>query len=215
MSTPYDVAAVFGDVFPIPVPPTAADVTLITSDCRLCGWSLRDATGDIGLQAEAQITSPGAGATIVSVTNVPAGTYDVNWVVSLQGAAAAADANNFQLKNAAVAVVNSINAGAAGAYPQNPARIQVAAGATVSVVAIGAGTVGVVYLAQIQLVPVLRANTVAEVQDVGNILGEVAPPANEDDTVYFGDYGIPCQGQIKLHIISGALTGVVYAKLQR
>lgn len=215
MTTPYDVAAVIGDVFPIPVPPASADLLLLSSDCRLCGWSLRDATGDIASQGEGAVVSPAAGAVIVQVTNVPAGTYDVNWTVSLQGAAAAADANNFQLKNGAAVVEGSINAGAAGVFPQVGVRIVVAAGGTVSVNAIAIGTVGVTYLAQIELTPVQRANTVVEIQDTGNILGEYAPFGNEADTEYLGDYGIPCQGQIKLHIVSGAVTGVVYAKLQR
>lgn len=212
---PYDVAAVLGDVTVIPVPPSSSDQTLITGDCRLCGWSLRDSTGDIGLQAEGSAVAPAAGATIVQITNIPAGTYDVTWLVSLQGAAAAADTNNFQLKNGAAQVLVSVNAGAAGAYPQVGARIVVAAGGTVSVASIGAGTAGVTYLAQMELTPVQRANTVAEIQDTGNILAEFAPFGNESDTEYLGDYGIPCQGQVRLHVISGSVTGAVFVKLSR
>lgn len=212
---PLDVAAVYGDVFPIPVPPTSADSTILTSDCRILGWSLRDATNDIAFQAEGSVVSPGANTTVVQLTSIPAGIYDVTWEVALQGAAAAADADNFQLKNGATLVEISINPGAAGTYPQVGARITVLAGGTVSIQSVAAGTVGVTYLAQIEIVPVARADSVVEIQDVGNILGEIAPLGNVSDTVYFGDLGVPCQGQIKLHVVSGAVTGVVYAKLQR
>lgn len=215
MSTPYDVAAVFGDVFPIPVPPTSADVTLITSDCRICGWSLRDATGDIAVEREGQVTSPGANAIITLIATLPNGTYDVTWSVALQGAAAAADADNFTLNANNAIVMGSINPGAAGTYPQVPARVTITTGVGISVNTIAVGTVGVTYLASFEATPVQRANTVVEIQDTGNILGEFAPFGNESDTEYFGEYGIPCQGQIKLHVISGVVTGVVYAKLQR
>lgn len=210
-----DAEAVFGDVQPIPVPVTAADATVLQSDCRLLGWSLRDAAGEIGLQAEGQAVAPGAGAAIVTLSGIPAGIYTVNWTVSLQGAAAAADANNFQLKNGAAVVENAINAGAAGAYPQVPVQITVAAGTSVTINAIGAGTAGVTYLAQIELVPIATPVTRVEIQDTGNILGEACPGENGSDTRWLGSIGVPCQGQIKVHIISGTIAGVVYAKLSR
>lgn len=210
-----DVEAVFGDVQAIPVPVTAADVTVLQSDCRLVGWSLRDAAGEVGLQAEGSRVGPGAGASIVTVSGIPAGTYSVNWTVSLQGAAAAGDTNNFQLKNGAAVVETAINAGAAGVYPQVPAQITVAAGASVTVNAFNTGTAGVTYLAQIELVPVAVPVTVIEIQDTGNILAEVCPGDGSSDTRWLGSIGVPCQGQIKLHIISGTITGVVYAKLSR
>lgn len=210
-----DVEAVFGDVQVIPVPATTADSSLLQSDCRLVGWSLRDSTAETGLQAEGQVVAPGAGAAIVTLSGIPAGIYSVNWTVSLQGAAAAADANNFQLKNGAAVTENSINAGAAGAYPQVPAQITVAAGTNVTVNAAGAGTAGVTYLAQIELVPVAVPVTKVEIQDTGNILAEVCPGGGSSDTRWLGSIGVPCQGQVKLHVIAGSVTGAVYVKLSR
>lgn len=210
--TVIDVEIGTGSVKALPVPVTVTDKTLLTGTAQLCGWSLRDASADVTTQAEASIVSPGAGATIVSISGLAAGTYDVTWIVALQGAAAAIDANNFQLKNGAAVVEGSINPGAAGVYPQNGARITVAANGTVSIVAIAAGTVGVTYLAQIEIAATLVPNAVAEIQDGGNILGEFSVPAGEASTVWLDRDGIDVQGQIKLHIVSGTVTGVVYAK---
>lgn len=199
----------------LPVPPTSVDVTLIQSDARLVGWSLRDTSTPASGQNSGLVVSPGAGAAIATVSGLRAGTYDVSWEVGLQGAAAAADADNFQLKNGVTVVENSVNAGAAGAYAQVNARITVPANGTVTVNAIAAGTVGVTYLADLEITPTQIAATVVEIQDVGNILGEVslAPGASETDVIYFA--GVLCQGQIRIHVVSGQVTGVVYARLTR
>lgn len=210
--TVIDVEIDTGSVKALPVPVTVTDKLLITGTAKLCGWSLRDASGDTTTQTEAAVVSPAAGAAIVSISGLAAGTYDITWIVALQGAAAAADANNFQLKNGAVVVEGAINPGAAGVYPQNGARIVVPANGTVSINAIAIGTVGVTYLAQIEIAITLIPNAVAEIQDGGNILGEVAMPAGESSTEWFDRDGIDVQGSIKLHVVSGTITGVLYAK---
>lgn len=210
--TVIDVEIDTGSVKALPVSITVTDKTLLTGTAKLCGWSLRDASGDTTTQTEAAVISPGAGAAIVTLSGLAAGTYDITWVVALQGAAAAADANNFQLKNGAAVVEGSVNPGAAGVYPQNGARVNVAANGTITVNAIAAGTVGVTYLAQIEVAITLIPNAVAEIQDGGNILGEIAVPAGESTTEWFDRDGIDVQGQIKLHMISGTMTGVIYAK---
>jgi len=204
-----------GEVEPLPVLPTSTDITVITADCRLVGWSLRDTSTPAASQNSGLVVSPGAGAAIATVTGLKAGTYDVNWTTGLQGAAAAADANNFQLKNGVTVVENSINAGAAGAYTQTSARITVPANGTVTVNAIGAGTVGVTYLADLEVVPSLVGATVVEIQDSGNILGEVSLPPGGSETDVLDHFGVLCQGQIRVHVISGQVTGVVYARLSR
>lgn len=204
-----------GEVMALPVPATSVDVTVIQSDCRLVGWSLRDASIPSPGDGEGSVVSPGAGAAIVTLAGLRAGTYDVIWQVALQGAAAAADANNFQLKNGAAVVEGSINAGAAGTYSQANARIAVTANGTVTVNAIAAGTAGVTYLAQIELVPVIVGATVVEIQDTGNILGELSLGPNQAETDALDHYGVLCQGQIRLHVISGSVTGVIFARLSR
>jgi|SRR5579859_4380383 len=204
-----------GDVQALPVPPTSADVVLIGSDCRLVGWSLRDTTTPAAGQNENSTVSPAAGAAIATVSGLRAGTYDIVWSVSLQGAAAAADADNFQLKNGATVVENAVNAGAAGTFPQTGTRITVPANGTVTINAIAAGTVGVTYLASIELVPTLVGASVVEIQDSGNILGEVSLAPSEAKTSVLDHDGVVCQGQIRLHIIAGSVTGVVFARLSR
>src|SRR5260370_11815348 len=112
-----------GEVIALPVQPTSVDVPVIQSDCRLVGWPLRDTSTPSFAEGEGSVLSPGAGAQPVTIAGLRAGTYDVTWTVSLQAAAAAADANNFQLRLNAAAILNSVNAGAAGAYPQGRARV--------------------------------------------------------------------------------------------
>ena len=204
-----------GSVAALPVPPTAADVQLIASDCRLIGWSFRDTTTPAPAQSESSVLSPGAGAAIVTLSGLRAGVYDVTWVVSLQGVPGAGDADNFQLKNGAAVVEGSINAGGAGTFPQGGARITVAANGTVTVIAVAAGTAGVTYLASVELTPTMVAATVVEIQDTGNILGEVSLGPGQSETDAISSEGIPCQGQIKVHMVSGNVTGVVYARLRR
>lgn len=204
-----------GEVQALPIQPTSADIVVLAGKGRMVGWSLRDTTVPAAADAAAQVVAPAAGAAVVTVAGLKAGTYDVAWTVGLQGAAAAADANNFQLKNGATVIENSDNAGAAGAYTQVNARITVPANGTVTVNAIGAGTAGVTYLAQIELVPTLVAATVVEIQDGGNILGEVSLAPSEAKTSVLDHFGILCQNQIKVHVISGSVTGVVYARVVR
>jgi hypothetical protein len=204
-----------GEVMALPVLPTSVDVQVIASDCRLVGWSLRDTSTPASGQNSGLVVSPGAGAVIATVSGLRAGTYDVNWTVGLQGAAAAADADNFQLKNGVTVVENSINAGAAGAYTQTSARITVPANGTVTVNAIAAGTAGVTYLADLELVPSQIGATIVEIQDTGNILGEVSLPPGGSETDVLDHFGVLCQGRINVHVISGQVTGVVYARLYR
>jgi hypothetical protein len=204
-----------GEVMALPVLPTSVDVQVIASDCRLVGWSLRDTSTPAAQDGAAQVVAPGAGAAIVTLSGLRAGTYDVVWQVGLQGAAAAADANNFQLKNGVTVVENSDNAGAAGAYSQVGARITVPVNGTVTVNAIGAGTAGVTYLANVELTPSQVGATVVEIQDTGNILGEVSLPPGGSETDVLDHFGVLCQGRISVHVISGQVTGVVYARLYR
>lgn len=204
-----------GEVAPLPVPVTTVDLSVITGDCRLVGWSLRDASAPASAQGAGQVVAPAAGAAIVTLSGLRAGTYDVAWSVGLQGAAVAADQDNFQLKNGATAVENTINAGAAGAYTQTGARITVPANGTVTINAIGAGTAGVTYLAEIELVPSQVGATVVEIQDSGNILGEVSLGPGGSETDVLDHFGMLCQGGIRVHVVQGQVTGVIYARLMR
>lgn len=210
MGYPVTVDVVAGNVEAIGVPVTSVDQLIISSDGMLHGWSLREASGDTPSQVTGQVVSPGAGATIAQLTGLAAGQYNVTWQVELTGAAAAGDANNFQLKSSSGQTFNSVNAGAAGQYAQIQAELTVGANGTISVVAIAAGTAGVTYGAQIAVEPLAIADAVVELQDGNNPLGEISLGANQSQTQWFGDNGVVIANRINLHVVSGVVTGAVF-----
>lgn len=215
MTAELDIVLSPGQVRGLPVPVTVADTDLLQGPCWLAGWSLRDATGDIPANVEGTVLSPGALATIATTASLPAGTYAIAWSVFLQGAPGAGDANNFQLRDSAGVVVGSVNPGVAGAYPQNPVEVTTTVAGAVFVQSIAAGTVGVTYGAEISVQPTLAPNTVVEIQDGNQVLGESCIPANGSDTEIMPGDGLHVSQRIHLHIVSGAVTGVVYARLAR
>lgn len=111
------------------------------------------AQGD-ALEAEGRVVAPAAGAAIATVA-LTGGDWQVWWEVQLDGAAAAADENNFGLYSGANLIATSVNPGAAGGpYLQNPQTAQIAFnGANLAVKAIGAGTAGIGYTASLSATP--------------------------------------------------------------
>ena len=213
--TEIDVSIVTGIVQAIPIPATFTDVLMLNGPCSLHGYSIRDVTQTAGLSNEGAVVSPGAGATIVQITGVPIGTWLVEWEVSLQGAAAAADANNFQITGPGWGTLNSINPGAAGTYPQDNIEETSNAVGTWKIVAIGAGTVGITYAAQLTLLPVSAGESVAELQDGNNPLMELSVGGNQADTRWFGDSGLWVRSRINYHPVSGQITGSIFARFSR
>jgi hypothetical protein len=198
----------------IPVLATAVDVALLTGPARLRGWSLRDAGGELTQRKSGSVVAPAALATIVTIGPLAAGTYDVTWQVELTGAAAAADANNFRLTNGSTQTLDSQNAGAAGVYPQIAATITVGAAGSISVIAIGAGTAGVTYTADVALTPHFATSAAVEFQDGNQPLGESVMSAGGSDTQAMPNPGVHVRGQLLLHVIAGTVTGVVYAVIE-
>lgn len=215
MTAEIDVTVVSDPVRGIPVPLTAVDVTPIQGPCILSGWSLREAAGELALSAEGSVTSPGATATIAATASAPAGTYTINWSVSLAGTVAAGDANNFSLVDATGTVVASLNAGAVGNYPQPAVNVTTTAVGTFSVHATLAGTVGAIYGAEIDAAPALGIAAVVELQDSGQPLAEIALDAQASATETLPDIGLHVSGQVKVHVIQGAVTGVLYARFDK
>lgn len=143
-----------------------------------------------------QVTSPGAAAVIATV-NVPPGTYQISWTVTLEGTTATADANNFELTIFGQGVVaTSVNGSAAGTVaPQITLIKNVGTGTgQVAVKSIAAGTVGAIYGAQLEVVPatvpgslpnvyadvyagspVSQIVTSSETQQLGNLQDVVEP----------------------------------------
>lgn len=205
-----DVELLIGGVLPINVQPTSADVTLLRGAGRLTGWSLRDVNATAPRAVTGSVVAPAAAATIATLTGLAAGTYNVEWIVGLQGAAAAGDANNFRLNDSSGDVMTSVNPGAAGEYPQAAAQLTVPANGFIDVYAVAIGTAGVTYSAQITITPTGEVNTVCELQDGNNIMGESALVNQASDTRDFGSGGILIQQQLTLHVVSGTVTGCVY-----
>lgn len=205
-----EVSVTVGDKRALTVAPTAVDVTLFSGSGYCSGWSLRDVSADVTVDVSGSVVAPGVAATIVTTAALPAGTYTVTWSVALQGAAAAGDANNFQLVDTAGQVLVSVNAGAAGEYLQVATEVTVAAGQTVSVKSVGAGTAGVTYSATLSLDPTQEIETIVEVQDGSGIIGEVSFQAQRSSTSDLGYPGVLLSGQVTLHVVSGKVTGAVF-----
>lgn len=201
-----------GPVRVLPVLQTGSDVTLITSDCELVGFSLREASGAGSGEVTGSVTSPGAAAVIASISLLAGVTYSVNWSVELGGTVGAGDANNFQLNASFGQPLTSENAGAVGVYPQIPTTITVGTLGFIRVSSIAAGTVGAVYTANIDITPIAGIAAAVELQDGNNPLAEMSLAANQADSRWYGSGGLHCRSQIKLHVVSGIVAGAVYAR---
>lgn len=93
-------------------------------------------------------TAPPAFTTLCTTAPIVAGTYTVNWTVTLAGTPGANEVNNFRLVqvNPLQFIMNSVNPGANGSYPQAPAVVTIPQGASLIVSSSGnAGSAGAVY----------------------------------------------------------------------
>lgn len=208
-----DIDITTGGITHIAVPVTSADFAIPGFFPTLYGWSLREASSAVPADVSGSVVAPGAGATIATTAALAAGTYDVAWEVGLQGAAAAADANNFQLFAGATLLETSVNPGAAGEYAQLTARVTIPAATAISVKALGAGTAAVTYSATITATPDQFIGFTAELQDEGDPCGEPNADFQESSTAWFGPQGVNLNGALKLHVITGTVTGTIYLGL--
>lgn len=215
MSAEIDITVVTDAIRAIPVPVTAVDVTPITGPCKLYGWSLREASGELPTQGSGSVTSPAATTTIATTPSVPAGSYLVSWEVELAGTLAAADANNFRLVDANGNVLVSINAAVAGVYPQEQVEINTTLAGAVFIQNIGAGTAGAVYSAQLTVQPTFTPAAIVEIQDGNQPLAESAIAAQSFDTETMSGDGVHVGQGIKVHVIQGTVTGVLYVRFNK
>lgn len=213
MNAELAFAAVTGYVCPIPVPVTSVDISELNGPCLLYGWSLREASGDATQENEGSVTSPGALATITTVSGIPAGNYLIEWTVELAGTLAAGDANNFELKDSVGNVLQSVNPPVAGQYAQQSVPVTLPAGASVTIEALAAGTVGAIYSAQLVVTPASITDAQVEISDGNQALGESGMPVGGSDTQYFGFPGVTVRNTVSLHVVAGTVTGVVYLLL--
>lgn len=208
MDIEVDITA--GETYPLPVVSAIADTDIISGPAYLRSISLRDSLNNVPVQASGQVVAPGAGAAIATTAALVGGTYSVNWTVGLQGAAAAADANNFKLVDSNGVVLVSVNPGAAGEFPQIQTEVTIANGTTVSVQAIGAGTAGVTYSADVSVTPTGEVETVVEVTDGARIIAEMSFRGERAQNVSFGRPGVCIETMLHLHVISGSVTGAFH-----
>jgi hypothetical protein len=210
-----DVEVTSGGTYSLGVTNAVADQDIVTGPAYLRAVSLRDVLSDVPVQSSGNVVAPAAGATIAVTAALVGGTYTVNWNVGLQGAAAAADANNFQLVDANGVVLGSINPGAAGDYPQDQAEVTIANGTTISVKAIGAGTAAVTYSAQIDATPTGEVETIVEIQDGSKPILEITFKSERAVTVPLGRPGVCIETVLHLHVVSGAVSGAFHVSYDR
>lgn len=205
-----DIEVTGGETYALPVASITSDTLIIQGCVYLRGWSLRDAQSNQPVEASGNSVAPGAGAAIAATGNLPAGTYTVAWTVGLQGAAAAADANNFQLVDSAGVVLASVNPGVAGEFPQQQVQVSIAQNTAISVEAIGAGTANVTYSADISATPTGDVETVVEIQDGSKPIAEVGFLSGRSEQGDYGRPGILIETGLNIHVISGTVTGAVH-----
>lgn len=188
----------------------AAGSILASGRKRLLGWSM--ASGAVATtEGQGRQVAPAGGTTIASVGPLPAGDYLVTWTVELDGAAAAADLNNFRLMNGAAAVLVSDNPGAAGIYPQPGVAVTVAAAGTLSVQSVGAGTAAVGYSAQL-VAALLAGGAIGQVLDGGQVLGVVSTGQDQTDVQWMGDEGVEVTNSVAVLTSAGKLSGCLYVR---
>jgi hypothetical protein len=210
-----EIEVSLGRIRAIPAVNPASGSILLAGPGELMGWSFRESGAEAGLSTEASLVAPAAGATIASIANVPVGVYSISWEVQLIGAAAAADADNFQLFSGATLLMTSLNAGAAGQYPQTPVQFNLTSQQTIAVKALGAGTAGVTYAVQLSVVPVTTGQAILELQDGNNPMCEITAGTAGLLTAWFGPEGIRFYNQIKAVPIVGQMSGAIFARFGR
>lgn len=83
------------------------------------GFSAPPGTASTTTTGTGTATTPGAFQQLASITLPGPGTWTVTWSLTLSGTPGSADTNNVRLvKNGTVFLVESVNAGAGGTYPQ-------------------------------------------------------------------------------------------------
>lgn len=147
------------------------------------------------------IGSPGAFATVVQVTVAVPGTYTVAWTVSLAGTLGAGDANNMVLFKNSTLLATAVCPAVAGSYPQAAQAVTFAAGDTIGIGTVGAGTAGSTYGGQVSTLSGAPLTLTAGPQGLGNIwypaqvtLSTTTGPLDTSTAlVYLGSGGVPTE----------------------
>ena len=153
-------------------------------------------------QASGSATAPTAFQTLVTITPNEGGLYTIQWTVTLAGTPGAGDANNFRLvqTNPLLFLAESVNAGAAGTYPQAAVTAAIPAGAQLIISAgPGNGTAGAVYTgtiggqggASVTVGPQGLGNIWYPAQLSASTTSGQAGNDNSTANVYLGSQGVP------------------------
>jgi hypothetical protein len=188
---------------------------IITGPAWLMGWSYGDLWTTVPGNKSGQVTAPAAGAVIADMGLIAGEAARIDWTVGLAGAAAAGDADNFGLYVGGVLVSQSVNPGAAGSYPQTPYYAVIGAPADIEVKAIGAGTAGVTYAAQLNAMPAFRDNDQYIITDGDNQIAVISGTPDLFDTRWFGPQGIYIQGTLRVHPNPGFGIGTFFIRYER
>jgi hypothetical protein len=189
---------------------SVAGTILANGPKRLMGWSLVSGAA-VTAEAQGRVVAPAAGATIASIAGLVAGDYLVTWSVELDGAAAAAELNNFQLFNGAAAVLQSDNPAAAGTYPQPGVVVTAPAAGSILVKAVGAGTAAIGYSAQITAA-LLAGGAIGNILDGGQVVGVASTGQDQTDVQWMGETGVYIGTSVAVQATAGKLSGCLYVR---
>lgn len=185
-----------------------AQSRLIGGPVRLCGWSANGGAGTTDTPVQGSVTSPGAGATIASVS-LGNGTYNVAWTIEMSGTLAAADIDNVQLLLGATVVADSVDANGAGTYPQQAVEVTVANGPLVlAAKTIGAGTVGAVYKVTMVVTP--TSVSTATIFDGGQPIAYIVMDTQGNQTFWIDSYGVAVETELSVLTTNGTMSGVLW-----
>lgn len=221
-----------GWVIPVPLGTVSVDTLVISRDCWLMGWSLRESTGaagaivellsgsssngelvaEIGLGAgfdpvasqtpAAQSSSGGNAAQVASIGGV-AGTTAFVQTMRITGEGATAGST-------VVATLTGVLGGTIS-YP-----VTVPAGATVVITPVfdSFGTRGLQASATGQAIALnLPAFGAGNTLEEASITGYVGTAAGNSSTQAFGDLAPYCRGGVFLHVVAGSVRGAIYVRI--
>lgn len=190
---------------------TGANAELLRGPLKVCGWSLNDGVAPQGNVADQSAPTPGAGATIASLS-LSNGEYAVEWWLELTGTPGAGDVDNVALFIGATQIDQSVNPGAVGDYGPFSASLVVSGGSmTLAANAIGAATAGTTYKVKLVVTPTSPAT--ATIFDGAQPVAFSVMSPNGVDTKWTYPPGIQVRNSLKVHSTQGSVSGVVWVEL--
>lgn|SRR5487761_66554 len=215
MTAELDIEVTLGGIRGVPFSNQSADLVLLSGPSRLWGWSIRESAGVVGAGnatgASTAFVAAAAGSASLGVTDALTG-FDVTMAAIAAAAGGTVTVSNVvggpylfnfegQVGNAALLSVRFPNPLlASGGAPT------VAIGA---IVGGGAGNINV-YGVQSPGNPARLS-----IDDGGQSIAEVVLQAGTSMSEWYGPMGMHVSGELLLNMLSGNVTGVLYASFDR